>query len=121
MSANMSTPLFEIGESVPRATVTPSRSISGTGATPPEASFMFDTGQCATATPRFARVRASLIVTHTQCAAARPGPGEPVFAEPLDRAKARFRLAFGHRDRGRREVRVYLPVLPLRDILGGEV
>src|SRR5207249_908604 len=39
MSAKTSIPLFEIGESVPRPTTTPSDLISGTGATPPLCSF----------------------------------------------------------------------------------
>src|SRR2546427_496275 len=72
--------LLEIGESVPRPMTIPSCNISGTGATPPLASFMFETGQWATLTPWRARVRTSFIVIQTQWAAVRPGPRKPIFS-----------------------------------------
>src|SRR5205823_44504 len=80
MSPKTSIALLEIGESVPRPTTTPSWSISGTGATPPLASFMFDTGQWATLTSWRARERTSFIVVQTQWAAVTRGPRRPIFS-----------------------------------------
>src|SRR2546425_5317 len=80
MSKKTSMPLFDIGESVPRPTTTPASSISGTGATPPLASFMLETGQWATLTPHRARARTSFIVTQVQCAAVTRSPRNPIFS-----------------------------------------
>src|SRR5207245_9777374 len=56
------------------------RLVSGTGATPPLASFMFDTGQWATLTPWRARIRTSLSVTQTQWAAVTWSFRKPIFS-----------------------------------------
>src|SRR5213593_3100233 len=64
--SNMSRLLLLAGPSVPNPTETPDSHISGTGATPPPASFMLDTGQCATLTPRLARRLTSLLVSQTE-------------------------------------------------------
>src|SRR5947199_9520977 len=67
--SNMSSPLLLAAPSVPRPTGTPASHISGTGAVPPLASFMFDTGQWATLTPLLPNSLASLLVNQTECAA----------------------------------------------------
>ena len=66
-SSHMSRSLFEQGPSVATVTVTPSRSIRATGATPLEI-FMLLCGLCDTVTPRAARTAMSSSVTWTQCA-----------------------------------------------------
>src|SRR2546422_206648 len=65
----MSRLLLLAGPSVPSPTGTPAAHISGTGAAPPLASFMFETGQCATLTPFFPKSDTSLFVSQTECAA----------------------------------------------------
>ena len=67
--SNMSSPLLLAAPSVPRPTGTPASHISGTGAVPPLASFMFDTGQWATLTPLLPNSLTSLLVNQTEWAA----------------------------------------------------
>src|SRR2546429_7527553 len=67
--SNMSNPLLLAGPSVPRPTGTPASHISGTGAVPPLASFMFETGEWGTLTPRLPDRLASFLVSQTAWAA----------------------------------------------------
>ena len=80
ISSNMSRLLFDRGLSVPRLTVIPFSNISGSGANPPDASFMLDTGQWTALTPLFASVLISLIVSQTQCAAMPLSQRNPIFS-----------------------------------------
>src|SRR3989441_3697910 len=76
----MSTPLWLMGLWGPRDTAPPASNISGRGATPPDASFMFDVGRWETFTPWRARVGPSFSVTQTQWAATRRSPRNPIFS-----------------------------------------
>src|SRR3972149_1641035 len=117
ISWNRSIPLLLIGLSVPRETVTPASNISGSGATPPEASFMFDVGQCDTLTPWRGGGPAPF------AGAPRGGGGgggpaakDPAFREPLHGPHARLLPVVVHLRARLGEVRVQPDVLPLREL-----
>ncbi len=64
----MSKELLLAGPSVPNPTGTPASSSSGSGVTPPVASFRFETGQWTTPAPAWATWPTSAFVIQPQCA-----------------------------------------------------
>src|SRR2546428_13602693 len=69
MVSTLSRLLLLAGPSVPRPTGTPASHIAGTGAVPPLASFMFETGERDTLTPFLPSNLTSLLVSQTAWAA----------------------------------------------------
>lgn len=69
ISANISSELLVLLLSVPTDTLAPLCRSSGSGATPPVASFMFDTAHSETEVPAAARSRTSFMVSHAEWAA----------------------------------------------------
>ena len=77
ISANMSSELLVVLPSVPMETFTPFLMNSGTGATPPVASFMLETGQEEMDMPASPMAFTSLMVSHAEWAATPLGPNTP--------------------------------------------
>lgn len=80
ISANMSRVLLVVLPSVPMEMLTPYFWNSGTGATPPVASFILDAGQLDTDMPASPISLTSLSVSQAECAATLRGPKAPMLA-----------------------------------------